>query len=47
MDVETKLNQFREISEKISAYRLALTTLNWDSSTIAPKKGGSSSPHTG
>ncbi|MDP3305148.1 MAG: carboxypeptidase M32 [Erysipelotrichaceae bacterium] len=41
MDVETKLNQFREISEKISAYRLALTTLNWDSSTIAPKKGAS------
>ncbi len=41
MTVETKLNQFREISEKISAYSLALTTLNWDSSTIAPKKGAS------
>lgn len=39
MTVETRLAQFREISEKISAYRLALTTLHWDSSTIAPKKG--------
>jgi carboxypeptidase Taq len=39
MTAETKLKQYREISEKISAYRLALTTLHWDSSTIAPKKG--------
>jgi carboxypeptidase Taq len=39
MSIESKLSQFREISEKISAYKLALTTLNWDSSTIAPKKG--------
>ncbi len=39
MTIETKLQQFKEVSEKISAYSLALTTLNWDSSTIAPKKG--------
>jgi carboxypeptidase Taq len=39
MTVETNLKQFKEVSEKISAYSLALTTLNWDSSTIAPKKG--------
>lgn len=41
MTISTKLDQFHEIREKISAYRLALTTLNWDSSTIAPKKGAS------
>jgi carboxypeptidase Taq len=41
MSVESKKLKYNEISEKISAYRLALTTLNWDSSTIAPKKGAS------
>ncbi len=41
MTLKENLDKYRRINEKIFSYRLALTTLNWDSSTIAPKKGAS------
>lgn len=33
------LKQYDEIRKKIASYQLALKTLNWDASTVAPKKG--------
>lgn len=35
------LKQYDEIRQKIASYQLALKTLNWDASTVAPKKGAS------
>lgn len=39
MNTQEALTLFREKQLRINSYRLALTTMNWDSSTIAPKKG--------
>lgn len=35
------LKTYEEIRQKIAAYQLAIKTLNWDASTVAPKKGAS------
>lgn len=39
MNTNDLLNQYQDISQKIAAYTLALNTLNWDASTVAPKEG--------
>ena len=39
MNTETQLQTYHETRKKIAAYQLALNTLNWDASTVAPKAG--------
>lgn len=40
MNKEQALKEHQAYQERVAAYTLALTTLNWDAYTIAPKKGG-------
>lgn len=39
MNTETQLQTYHKTRQKIAAYQLALNTMGWDASTVAPKAG--------